>query len=211
MTQKMIIIGVMEDSRDINTFNRLKEILSISNYKVFYENRIGNIIMLNCESESIMIIDIKPNIVNSIRKMGIDFNIVIHTFLKDFDYENGDIRDILKNSNHIIINCDEEKWTSLLGDNRKSIVTTYGFNSKASINPSSYNIHDTIQSNVCFQREILTIMGNSIEPFEISMKMNSRNKSELYSSIAAMTCCLILGVNISLMSELIEFNGIHMR
>lgn len=211
MQQKMIVIGVVENSKERNTFKLLKQNFISSNYKVSYENKIESMTILNQGDNNIMIIDIRPSVIDSIEIIGIEFNILIHTFLKSADYDSKSIKNIFCKSKYIIVNCDEDRWTSLLQDNVESIVITYGFSNKATINPSSYNIHDIIETNICFQREIHTISGEKIDPFELPLKINSRNKVDLYSGIVVMACKLILGMDICLLNGIMEFKGNHIK
>lgn len=203
---QMIIIGIVENSKDKTTFNLLKEIFTISNYRIYYENKSESMVVLNKENINIIIMDIKINLVSSIEKIGFDFNILIHTFLDPKDYENHKVQSLFSESEYIIINCDEEKWTYLLNDNTKPIVITYGFNNKATINPSSYNIHDLIETNICFQREIERIDNTVIEPFELPVKIYSREKLDIYSVISTITCGLLLGIDKFSIDTLMKYN-----
>lgn len=207
----MIVIGVVENLRERNTYKILKEIFYTWNYETIYENKTKSIIILNQNKSYIMIIDISPENTDTIKHMAIDFNIIIHTFLKPADYENHSIKDMFLKSKYIIVNSDEDKWTSLIHKNRESIVITYGFNNKSSINPSSYNIHDIIEANISFQRVIYTILGEEIDPFELPIKLHSRSKVDLYSLIASMTCGLILGIDFFSLNEVLELKGNYMR
>lgn len=204
--QQMIVIGVVEDSKDRITFKVLKEILIMANYKIYYENRNESMAVLIKENINITIIDINPKIIKSIEEIGIDFNILVHTFLNLKDYKNKSLKKIFRNSDHIIANCDENNWTSLLDNNIESIIITYGFNNKATINPSSYNIHDLIEANICLQREIHTINGDIIEPFELPIRIDSREKLHIYSALAIISCGLLLGIDIFSINPLIIFN-----
>lgn len=204
--QLMTVIGVVEDSKDRITFKVLKEILIMANYKIYYENKKESMAVLFKENVNITIIDINPKTIKSIEDIGIDFNILIHTFLNPKDYKSKSLKSIFRNSDHIIVNCDEDNWTSLLDNNIESIVITYGFNNKATINPSSYNIHDLIEANICLQREIHTINDSIIEPFELPIKINSTEKLHIYSALATISCGLLLGIDMFSINNFIIFN-----
>lgn len=206
MYEDMVIMGILEESKTRNTFKILKDILKKSNYFTFYENKKNSIIILNKDNKNIMIIDISSHNIKSIDDLGFEFHILIHTFLKPGDYHRKVFEDILKKSRNIILNCDENKWTNLLKDNKESIVITYGFNNKSTINPSSYNIQYSINANICFQREVVTIKGKTIEPFEVGMEINSIEKHDIYSGMAALTAGLILGIDYLIIGDIIEFN-----
>lgn len=203
--QLMTVIGVVEDSKDRITFKVLKEILVRANYEIYYENKKESMAVLFKENVNITVIDINPKIIKSIEDIGIDFNILVHTFLNPNDYKNKSLKKIFRNSNHIIMNCDEDDWTSLLDNNIESIVITYGFNNKATINPSSYNIHDLIETNICLQREIHTINDFIIEPFELPIKIDSTEKLHIYSALAIISCSLLLGIDMFSINNFITF------
>lgn len=201
----LVMIGILEESKNRITFKLLKDMLIKLNYKIIYENYHKNIGILNKKNKIVMIVDMNPNDMEYIDHIGLDFHILIHTFLKSSDYQKSSLKNIIKRVENIIVNCDEEGWTYLIENNKKPIVITYGFNSKSTINPSSYNIQYAIKANICFQREIITIMGNKIEPFEIRMKINSIKKENLYSGMAVLACSLVLGIDSLSLEDLIEF------
>ena len=86
--QQMIIIGIVEDSKDRTTFKLLKEIFTMFDYGIYYENKHESMVVLNREKDNIIIFDIKPNLATAIEDIGIDFDIIIHTFLNPEDYKN---------------------------------------------------------------------------------------------------------------------------
>ncbi|WMM23685.1 hypothetical protein RBU61_12215 [Tissierella sp. MB52-C2] len=204
--QKIIVIGIMEELKDRISFKLLKEILNKFQYKILYQNKSENIIILNKGDRSILLIDIKEDLIYAIKDMDIEFNIVVHTFLNSKSYENKNLKKIFNKSEYIIINCDEKKWNYLLEENLKSIIISYGFNNKASINISSCNIHDIINANLCFQREIVTIGGNIIEPYELPIKANYMNKLDIYSVIATIATSLLIDEDILLLKDFMEVN-----
>ncbi len=205
--QQMIIIGIVEDSKDRTTFKLLKEIFTMFDYGIYYENKHESMVVLNREKDNIIIFDIKPNLATAIEDIGIDFDIIIHTFLNPEDYKNKKLQRLFSESEYIIVNSDEDKWNYLLNDNVKPIVITYGFNTKATINPSSYNIHDLIEANICFQRQIRRINGSIIEPFELPIKIYSKEKLDIYSVISTMTCGLLLGIDKFSVVTFMKFNN----
>lgn len=206
MYEDIVTIGILEESNKRNTFKLLKGLLVNMSFRIIYENKNKkeNIIVLNQDKKIIIILDINPNIINSIDYIGIDFTLLIHTFIK-VDDNKSSLKNIFQRTKNIIINCDEDKWINLLEENKKSIVITYGFNNKATINPSSYNIDDLINANICFQREMLTLYGEKIDPFEIPITINSIQKQDLYSAMGVLAGVLILGLNNVIGEELVEF------
>ena len=105
MYEKIITIGVLEESRRRNTFKLLIELLIKSNFKIIYENKKGNIIILKQNYKNIIVLDIDPDIVNSLDLIGLDFTLLIHTFLKS-DNKDNSLANILQRTENIIINCD---------------------------------------------------------------------------------------------------------
>lgn len=205
MYERVITIGILEESKERNTFKLLRNLLTDLNFKICYKNIKKNIIILNQNHKIIIIIDIDPYIIDSIDYIGLDFTLLIHTFLEEDNRNTDSLRNIFHRTKNIIINCDEEKWIDLLENNKESIVITYGFNNKATINPSSYNIHDSIKANICFQREIIALSGEKIYPFEMPIRINSIEKQDLYSVMGVFTIGLILGEDNYLGKKLVEF------
>lgn len=203
---EVLVIGIVEDRGDRATYSLLKNLLVIGEYSIIYESKVETISILRNKEREIVLIDIKANMINAIEVFAIDFDIIIHTFL-DVNKQNKEVlKRIFKESKYIILNCDEEKWIYLIEENLKSIVITYGFNSKASINLSSYDNQDLIEANICFQREINMINGHVIEPFELPIKLNSRRKLDIYSAIAIIACGLIIGIDIFSMNLMQTFS-----
>ncbi len=193
----MIFIGVIENKRDRITFNLIKEILNGSSYKKYHQNKKGNMVVFNKGNNHVTLIDIRPSLINGLVELGIEFNILVHTCLNEEDYKNKYLKKLCKDVEYIMLNCDEEQWISLLDEKSKGIVITYGFSNKATINPSSYNIHEYIEMNLCLQRDIVPIEGDIIEPFEFPVILSSKNKTDIYPGLAAISCSLVLGNNIS--------------
>lgn len=204
--RRMISIGIVENSKTRTTCKLLEEILSLSEYNICYENKEKTILIFSKDNNHILLMDIKPNILPYISAIGIDFNILIPTFLDYVDYENVYLKNLLGNSEYILVNCDEERWTKLLENNTKSLAITYGFNNKATINLSSYNIHEIIEANICLQREIHAMNGIIIEPFELPIKINSKEKLDIYAVIATIVCGLAIGIDMFSINSYMFFN-----
>ena len=135
--------------------------------------------------------------------LGLEFDIIIHTSLNNGIYEKDKLKELVSRSQYIIINSDEDEWIHLLNDNITTIVITYGFNNKASINLSSIDKQDIIEINICVQREIQTINGTIVEPFELPIKIDTKEKVNIYSILSIIACGLVMdkdlgNINISL-------------
>ncbi|MFA5577764.1 MAG: hypothetical protein WCZ27_08730 [Tissierellaceae bacterium] len=193
--KELIFIGIIDGPEGGPTYNLLKEILILCNHYVLYENPQKTISILIGDKNIHMVVSIRPKSMKALEELGIDFNILIFTLPHIEGYARPLLKGIVSKSQYFIVNSDGHKWIELLDDNIKSIIITYGFNSKASISPSSFNNQDLLETNICFQREIKTIMGKVIEPFELTIKMDM-NRIDIYSIIAAISSCLVLGMDI---------------
>lgn len=137
--------------------------------------------------------DINPKETQVYESVGIEFHILIHNFIKSKDYERDLLSEKLTNCQYYILNSDDENWTSLPLGLLNGVVITYGFNSKSTLTISSYDINQSLVANIYLQREILSLSGKRIEPFEFSVKIDSKNKDNIYSVLAATALALILG------------------
>lgn len=206
MYENMGVIGIIEESKDRVTFRLLKDILNRSSYKISYENKKKNIVILNKKGKGLMIVDMTLDSIEAIDKIGLDFNILIHTFLTPMEYRRAILRNIFTRADNIIVNSDESGWTYFIEDNKEAIVITYGFSNKSTVNISSYNIQESIKANICLQRELRTGLGDIIEPCEIRVKINSLKKQDLYSAMSILTSALLLGVDSKLIERPISFD-----
>lgn len=91
------------------------------------------------------------------------------------------------------MNSDDESWLKLPLEGLKSFVVSCGFNNKASLTVSSYNDDDNIRLNLYLQREIISILGNKVEPFEFTISSKDVNEKETYKILAAATTSLVFG------------------
>lgn len=204
--EQMITIGIVDDSKDRKTFRTLKEILFTSKYEIVYKNEKENIIILSKESVSIIIFDMECKTIKLIKCLGIKMDIVIHISLKKENLQSKELKEMFNRARYLIINSDEENWNMLLRENLKAIVITYGFNSKATINVSSYNIHDIIEANICFQRVIRTMDNRIIEAFELPIKIYSTEKHDIYPTIACIVCGVLIGLDVFAINNLMVYN-----
>lgn len=191
-----IFIGILEESVKRTTFFLLKEFLNNNGFKICYENLNKDFVIFNKENNNIFIFDIESEKISSIIEMGIYFHLIIHTFNNN-SKDSKIIKNLFINTDFVILNCDEEKWTYFFNGNTNSIVITYGFNNKATVNISSYYIHDYIEANICLQRKLFSIKGKEIDPFELPVKVNSQEKLNIYPVIAIVICGLLINLDIS--------------
>lgn len=191
-----IFIGILEESVKRTTFLLLKEFLNNNGFKICYENLNKDLVIFNKENKNIFIFDIESGKISSIIEMGIYFHLIIHTF-NNHSKDSKIIKNLFINTDFVILNCDEEKWTYFFNGNTNSIVITYGFNNKATVNISSYYIHDYIEASICLQRKLFSIIGKEIDPFELPVKVNSQEKLNIYPVIAIIICGLLINLDIS--------------
>lgn len=203
--KRLILVGILEGSGECNTSKLLESILLVSGYEVCFKPKDNFLLFYKEDSDYILLINIKAGKFSSFADIGMKFDIIIHTYLKPVDYENIRLKHILGDSKYILVNSDEENWDLLIKDVNQPIVITYGFNNKATITLSSYNIHDKIESNIYLQRKIQTINNKLIEPFELPIKTNTKDKLDIYLIIAAILFGLVLELNDFSMDSQIYF------
>lgn len=194
---RLIIVGVLERETTRVTFELMKDIFIALGYRTIYGTNENFICLLVKDNSYFLLMDLGPGKVSSITNLEIKYNIIIHTFLEPEDYNNKELKCILRESEYLLINSDEKEWPLLIEGIDKPIVLTYGFNNKATVNLSSYNINEALEANVCLQRKVCAINGKLIEPFELAIKMKGKNKPDIYSVIAGISCALVMGTDIS--------------
>lgn len=199
----IIAIGIMEEGTYRSTFKFLKSLFLNANYNISYENDNKDMVIIKNSDKEFIIIDINNDKIKAIEAMSINFNIFIYNFTDLKSSDKNSLEKLLKNTDYLIINCDDYKWNLLIKNNMHSIIITYGFNNKATVTISSYNIDENIEANMCFQRKINTIPGEHIEPFEIPIKINSNRKNDIYAAIGALICFSIVEHRIILNDSLI--------
>ena len=192
---EVLVVGIVEDNKERTSFIMLKDMLQSAGYIVHYINSTGSLAIFKAEDKEILTIDIKADMIGAIRSLDIEFDIFIHNFINLSKDHEKKLKEIFKSSNTIILNCDVDNWNNLIEDNEKSVVISYGFNNKAAINLSSYNIDDSRKANICFQRGLKTINGETIEPFELPIIIRSEKKDDIYSAMAVLACGLLTSRN----------------
>lgn len=196
--QKLILVGIIETKTERTTLRFIRELLVYYNYKIVYSNLKGNIIGFNNGIDTLLVMDIEPYQIESISSLDFKFDILLHTSLKDEDYDNVLIKDIFANCNYCILNSDEELWITLISQFTKGIVVTYGFNLKSTLTISSYDIDQKIKANLCLQREIYSLNCKRLEPHEFSIELDSVNIDDIYPVLAGATLSLVLGDEINI-------------
>ncbi|MGF7059579.1 Mur ligase family protein [Brassicibacter mesophilus] len=157
------------------------------------------------------------------RTYGLDFDIAIHTNIeidhmnihKDInDYINTKkmLFDSLKRNRISILNIDDNNAMKLIMDNDKTLILTYGLNSKASITASSLELNKEVCFTVCLQRGLTALNGTEVEPLEFPVKLNLMGKHNVYNSLAAIGVALYFGISPNTISNsLSNFHGVYRR
>lgn len=203
--QRLILVGILEESKERTTSQLLESILLLSGYEVCYKSQESFSLFFQQGRDFIFLMNIEADNISAIKEIGIKFDIIIHTFLEVEACVSHSFNHVLESSKYIIINSDEKNWSDLLKDIIKPIVITYGLNNKASVNLSSYNIHDITEANIYLQRKIQTIHNNLVEPFELSIRINTKDKLDIYLIIAVILCSLVIENDIFSMESIVNF------
>ncbi|MEW8973950.1 MAG: hypothetical protein AB2375_07115 [Tissierellaceae bacterium] len=184
--------GIIEDKEGKDTIRYIGKLLSHFGYNFIYSNGKGNIIYLNKKNIVLVIIYMNPKDIDIFGAMGIKFDFLIHNFMKEEDYRQDIVMEQFVGCKYYILNSDDKNWTLLPLGSFDGIVITYGFNSKATLTISSYNINQMIKANLCLQREIISIWEKRIEPFEFTVEVDSDNRDNIYPILAASILSFIL-------------------
>lgn len=184
--RKVFFIGIIEDKSRISTKEYLQRVLIEEEWKIIYENSKENISCVEKYNTTVFLMRISPKNIHLYYSIGIEFDIIIYNTEKVLDHK-------YLESKYFILNCDEESWLNLGLSQLNSLVVSFGFNNKASLTVSSYNDNDDIKLNLFLQREIHTIVGSTIEPFEFVINSKVISDESVYKIIAAATASLVLG------------------
>lgn len=201
---QILTLGILEDNKERLTFNMLKRMFQDIGYELHYINKTKNIAILKKIDKEILVVDIRPDMIDSIGVLDINFDILIHNFIKLNSLNKEKIKKILRISKSIILNCDVDNWDCLIKDNKESVVISYGFSNKAFINLSSYDIDSHIKANICFQRGLRTIYGDIVDPFELTTVIKSKQKDDIYSAMAILVFGILTGHDVLLENDILS-------
>jgi UDP-N-acetylmuramoyl-L-alanyl-D-glutamate--2,6-diaminopimelate ligase len=112
-----------------------------------------------------------------------------------------------------IINTDDPHGLTLVRENPKLLILTYGLGAKASITASSIDLNSYgISYTCCLQRSFTNIMGNDVEPQEIPIRLGIPGKHNVYNSLAAVTVGLLYGIEPHVIQKALRsFKGVWRR
>jgi len=212
--QKLNLIGVIGNTWESITACLIKEMFLGAGFQITYINEKENIIFLKSKNgRQVGIIVISPKYLEAVCNLGINFQIVVHTFIDNENLNDIEIAKLFSSIKDIIIfNIDDENSMSFLKGNDKALVIAYGLNNKATITASSLDINNCINFNLCIQRNIITIDKEIIEPFDFPVKLNLIGKHNIYNVLAAISVALCYGIDLELIKKsLSQMKGMTRR
>ncbi|WP_051569198.1 Mur ligase family protein [Alkaliphilus transvaalensis] len=160
------------------------------------------------EKVEVVVMEVSSHGLKSQRVHKIKFDIAIHTNIeKDHLNYHKTFEDYLQSKKKLfseldsgkmaIINFDDMSSLRLLEGNQHITVITYGLNKRCTITASSIDFDKNITFTYCMQRGATTLSGVEIDPFEFPIQLNLLGDHNVYNSLAAITCCLLLDVPIT--------------
>lgn len=191
MEKSMLFIGLIEDDNCISMLKIISSLLKLSGYNKVYENINGDIVVFCNGYRMLILFELVTKDLNDGCFNNFSFDVIVNSSVSNCDYNY--INKILKMSKVCILNTDESDLTILLSELEDIIVITYGYNSKATVTISSYNIDQYIEANLFLQRDLTPLHGEKIEPFEFLLELTSTNKDYIYPLLAASTLNLCIG------------------
>ena len=191
MEKSMLFIGLIEDDNCTSMLKIISSLLKLSGYNNVYENISGDIVGFCNGYRMLILFELVSKDLNDGCFNNFSFDVIVNSSVSNCDYNY--INKILKMSKVCILNTDESDLTILLSELEDIIAITYGYNSKATVTISSYNIDQYIEANLFLQRDLTPLRGEKIEPFEFLLELTSTNKEYIYPLLAASTLNLWLG------------------
>ena len=194
MNHSILFICLIEENNNRCILDITKEILIQSEYEIVHESIAGDIIGFCNGNRTLIIFDLIYKDLNLVNLNNFNFDIIVHTYNNDLT--NSNIDKLIRNSKICILNADDGNLISLSNKLEDVIAITFGFNSKATLTISSYNLSPTITANLCLQRDLTPLSGEKIEPFEYNFELISENEADIYPLLAASTLSLVIGETI---------------
>lgn len=174
--------------------------------------------LMEKENVQVVVMEVSSHALESYRVHSIEFDIAVHTnierdhlnhhkTMENYILSKKRLFDYLPSGKIGVINLDDEHGLKLLDNNEEILVITYGLNTKSTITASSIDLDFNVAFTYCLQRGLTTLSGLEIEPFEYPISTNLLGKHNMYNSLAAITCCLLLDIPIKNVSESIKNSG----
>ena len=193
MNQNIIFIGLIEEGNRRNLLRFTKEFFEIAGYNIIFRS-MNNLIVYSNNKRTIILCDYVVEDLNVEESSCYNFDIVVYSSFTN-NYLDTVIK-LFKESKVCVYNLDAEGMIPLLASLENVIAINYGFNNKACLTISSYNIDEHIVANLCLQRDIVPFYGERIEPFEFALEINSCDEIIIYPVLAATILNIILGNSI---------------
>lgn len=175
------------------------------------------------EKVEAVVMEVSSHGLKNDRVWGIKYDIAVHTnierdhmnfhkTLEDYIASKKKLFDYLPQGKVAVINLDDNHGIRLLDNNNHILVVTYGLSAKSTITASSIDTDFTTSFTFCLQRGLTTMAGVDIEAFEYPININLLGKHNIYNTLAAVTCGLIMDVPIDHMAKSIKsFTGVPRR
>lgn len=198
--KNIIFVGIIEERQ--STVDFIKRLLITFDYQIKYTNSKGNIAILSNDRIDLVAISMNPKEVEGLDNFGLEFDFLIINIMDSTFHKDSLLKHQFRYCHHYIINTDGDNLNLLSLESLDGIVITYGFNSKATMTLSSYNIDQVMEASLCLQREIITLSGNRVSSFEFILEIDSKNKDDIYSVLAASIFSLVLDEKIQFKNNL---------
>ncbi|AOY76229.1 Mur ligase family protein [Clostridium formicaceticum] len=167
------------------------------------------------EKVEVVVMEVSSHGLKNERVQGIKFDIAVHTNIErdhlnfhktveDYIASKKKLFDQLPQGKFAVINLDDHNALKLLENNRHILVVTYGLNAKATITASTIDTDFSTSFNYCLQRGLTTLSGIEVEAFEYPITINLLGKHNIYNTLAAVTCGLLLDIPINHMAKALK-------
>lgn len=193
MEQKIIFIGLIEEGSRRNLMKITDELFNSSGYNLVF-NSMNNVFAYSNNNNILVVFDFIAEDLSNKSSSYSNFDIVVYSSINNNYLDI--VVNLFKQSKVCVYNSDGESMIPLLANLENVIAINYGFNNKATLTISSYNISECIEANLCLQREIKPFYGKTIEPFELVVEVNSSDEKIIYPVLAATTLNILLGNSI---------------
>lgn len=193
MMENVLFIGLIEEDGRRAIMDVAKEILLMSGYKIQYESINGDVTAFCNGNRALIVFDFILKDLEKLNLSKLYFDIIVHPFVKENDSYS---IELLRTSKICILNSDNGRFSAVFSKLEKTIVVTYGFNSKATVTISSFNLDEFLEANLCLQRSVVPLTGDRIEPFEYYLQLSKGDEDSTYPILAATTLALLIGDSI---------------
>lgn len=149
-------------------------------------NFIKNEINKNSETNKFEIININSKSLENLKNIKFDV-FVIKESISELINKSNYIKNIIDNSNYIILNTDLNNEALIT---RKERIITYGFNTNSDISVSSIKDENIM---ICVQNKIKSMNEKIIEEQEVIIKVKRHNINKLYNIMVVFTVLSIYG------------------